>query len=406
MSAPELAAGDVLLERYQLVRPIITQELNEVWEATQLNLGRRVALKIYPASPDPRRLSRRFEREAAALAKLHHPHVVTIHDFGELSEGRPFLAMEYLVGRPLSWVIDEEPPLALRRITQLGLQMARGLRAVHEAGIVHRNLKPGNVLLTSRPEDDGNLDVIKLLGFGLAKVSDSVGDDITATAMGFAGAPEFLSPEQVSQGDPDARSDIYALGIILYALVAGSVPYSGGTKVQVARGHLLDPLPPFSSKRFGRSCPDGLGDVIRGCLEKEADRRPASGDALVSTLERVIEQELRASRPPPARGGPTGRVSTLAVGAAPSPPNPLLEPDPTRAAGGSVPSEVGERLLEPDPTVYDRPRGGPDGEAQREPPDTLVSQPVFRPRRRLLVPLLIGFAALAVAAIWVWWSSA
>ncbi|MBI4814674.1 MAG: serine/threonine protein kinase [Deltaproteobacteria bacterium] len=382
MNPPQIVRGAVVLDRYQLVEPIATaKDTSQIWQAIQLNLSRNVALKIYPLSTDPRRVSRRFEREASSLAKLHHANVVTIHDFGEVWPGQPFLAMELLEGRTLAEIIEGEPPLDLRRITQLGLQIARGMRAVHEAGIVHRNLKPANLLLTSRPEDDGNLDVIKILGFGLARVTATGGEeDVTATAMGSSGSPEYLSPEQISQGDPDPRSDVYAIGVILYSLVGGEGPFSGPTKVQVARGHLLEPVPPLSTKRFARAPSSWFDEVVRQCLEKDPDKRPSSAEALVTALEGVVEKEARASRPP----GP--RIA------------------PSRGAKSS--------LLEPDPTVFDRPRALPptpidesivNPPSPAEPHDTLVSQPAYVTPRlsAATIAFIVVGAVLTSLALWV-----
>src|SRR5690606_15585641 len=186
---------------------------------------KRVAIKLMhrELSSVPE-IVQRFEREAHAAAHIDHPHVASCTDFGTLPDGTVFLVLEYVEGRPLSALI-EEGPLRLDRALEIALQIALALDAAHTSGIVHRDMKPDNVLLVER---EGGKDFVKVLDFGIAKVQTAVAGDRPITQVGLVyGTPEYMAPEQALGQEVDARADIYALGVILYELLSGERPYGG-----------------------------------------------------------------------------------------------------------------------------------------------------------------------------------
>src|SRR5215467_5204733 len=210
---------------YEILSPLGAGGMGEVYRAKDPRLGREVAIKVLPSSisSDADRL-RRFEQEARAAGVLNHPNITAVHDIGSY-DGAPYIVTELLVGETLRSRLSTGP-LPVRKAIDYGVQIARGLAAAHEKGIVHRDLKPENVFVTR----DGRL---KILDFGLAKLtqvegSGSVSKLPTATEPGVVlGTVGYMSPEQIKTGPVDARSDIFALGVILYEMLSGQRPFRG-----------------------------------------------------------------------------------------------------------------------------------------------------------------------------------
>ncbi|MBI2376033.1 MAG: protein kinase [Deltaproteobacteria bacterium] len=280
----------VLAGRYQLQRVIARGGMGEIWEAIQLQLQRKVAIKLINphAGQGWGELVKRFEREATALARLNHVNVVTIYDHGQTDDGQLYIAMEFLEGKTLAELIANEGPLDFPRVSHLGVQICRGLREAHAAGLIHRDLKLSNVLIINGGSDESERDQVKVVDFGLAKFQaardPTQRGEITAGEV-LLGSPKYMSPEQIC-GDPvDARADVYAVGVLLYAMVTGALPYEGATTAEIIRKHLKDAPPPFASIGYGRPCPPALANVILGCLEKDPQRRPADAKALIGGLK-------------------------------------------------------------------------------------------------------------------------
>lgn len=271
---------------YRLDAQIGSGAAGEVYRAWDQRLKRHVAVKVLSprVSSSPEQV-RRLEVEGRAAASIAHPNVVTVYDIGSI-DGLPFIVSELIEGESLRSLIDRGA-VPRERALQLGLQLAQGLAAAHAQGVVHRDLKPGNLLVTR----DGTL---KILDFGLARLTGaSGGQDLDATLPGTVlGTVGYLSPEQ-ARGEPaDARSDIFAVGAILYELLSGQRAFGGATFAERLSSVLRDPPPGLSGDALGDALP-----VVSRCLEKEADRRFQSAQDLAWVLERLVHGRAEPGHP-------------------------------------------------------------------------------------------------------------
>jgi non-specific serine/threonine protein kinase len=277
-----------------------------VYKAKDSRLGRNVALKFLPddISQDPQAIER-FRREARAASALNHANICTIHDIGEFEE-RPFIAMELLEGQTLKHRIAGKP-IEISELLEMGIQIANGLDAAHSKGIVHRDMKPANIFLVERGQ-------AKILDFGLAKLTsvhqhaaESVGatsmrtqthvlDKEQLTSPGSAmGTVAYMSPEQARGEELDARSDLFSLGVVLYEMATGSVPFSGGTSAVIFDGILHSA--PVSAKELNPRLPAAMENVFGKALEKDTDLRYQTAGELRADLKR-IKRDLDSSRRP------------------------------------------------------------------------------------------------------------
>ena len=262
--------------------------MGRVYLATQLPLERQVAIKLLVNQRHDAEFRKRFFLEASTCARLVHRHIVTVHDYGEADDGELFMAMEYLDGIPLSKVIQRQVRLTSGRACKIALQVCRALRTAHKTGVVHRDLKPGNVIVLTDEEQDGN-DFIKVLDFGLVKAfegdSGHVGiNDLTKSGT-WLGSPRYMAPEQIRCQPVDPRTDIYSLGVILFHMLAGRPPFIGSNSMEVLEQHLRD-KPPSIAEVLGRSdyAPE-LEVIVERCLRKDPSQRYQSMDELIGDLK-------------------------------------------------------------------------------------------------------------------------
>jgi len=275
-----LAAG-THLGPYEILGPLGAGGMGEVFRARDTRLGRDVALKMLPAAftADQDRL-RRFEQEARSAAALNHPNILAVHDIGA-TNGVPYVVSELLDGRTLRQIL-EAGALTTRKAIEYGTQIASGLAAAHEKGIVHRDVKPENIFVTK----DGR---IKILDFGLAKLTDMPTADgaratMTQTDPGMVvGTVGYMSPEQLRAEPVDARSDVFSLGAVLYEMFAGERAFKGKTAVDTMSAILKEDPPDFP-EAVHASAP-AIERIVRRCLEKNVDERFQSVRDVTFALE-------------------------------------------------------------------------------------------------------------------------
>ena len=265
-AAPEPLAAGCGIGNYEILEPIGGGAMGEVYKARDQRLGRVVALKFLPAdlTRDPS-ARQRFLREAQAVAQLDHPNVATIYEIGETEGGRVFLALAFYEGKTLQQKL-EQGPLPLAEALDIARQIARGLAAAHHRQIVHRDIKPANVMVLP----DGT---VKLLDFGLAKLAGATTVTQPSTSPG---TPAYKSPEQTLGEKVDSRSDLWALGVVLYEMVTGRVPFGGEYEQAVIYSILNEPPRPVESGVF----PSQLSEVIERALAKDPAERYQTAEEL------------------------------------------------------------------------------------------------------------------------------
>jgi len=275
--------GAVVGERYRIVSRIGVGGMGAVYRAEHTMMRRDLAIKVLLSELGGREeFARRFEREAESASRLTHPNIITVTDFGRTPDGALFLAMEFLAGESLTSVISQGP-LPRARALAIVRQILRALDHAHAAGVVHRDLKPDNIMLVER---DGQRDVVKILDFGIAKVTEPTsGGEVLTQAGVIFGTPEYLSPEQAIGTHVDARADLYAAGVILYEMLAGRRPFESEDKVKIISMHLSHAPPRMRDVNPAVEVPPALEQVVLQAMEKHRENRFASAIAFLQALE-------------------------------------------------------------------------------------------------------------------------
>ncbi len=274
----ESQAPRVFSERYELNHLIARGGMAEVYRAHDRLLDRPVALKVlFPELSVDRSFVERFRREAQAAANLSHPNIVPVFDWGEDS-GAYFIVMEFIDGRPLSSILKTAGPLSADRAADIGSHVAAALGYAHKHGVIHRDVKPGNVLIT----DEGQ---VKVTDFGIARAINTE-ESLTQTGA-VMGTATYFSPEQAEGIGVDPRSDIYSLGVVLFEMVTGRAPFLGDTPVAVASKHVRD-IPPVP-REINASIPPTFEAIILKSMAKDPDHRYATAEELRADLLRFNE---------------------------------------------------------------------------------------------------------------------
>ncbi len=277
--------GMVLGNRFEVLAKIGEGGMGAVYRARQRGIEREVAIKVLLGDVARNKtLVRRFHLEALAISKLKHPNTIQIFDFGE-EDGLLYIAMEFLEGTSLHSLLEFEELLSVQRACRITRQIAQSLREAHAKGIIHRDLKPDNVFLTSVGEES---DFVKVLDFGVAKLKegDKKGATVTKTGTIF-GTPRYMSPEQAKGKPVDARADLYAMGIMLYEMVMGFVPFESDNHLGVLILHVQKAPAPFSEMRPDLVVPSNLEALVFKLLAKDPDDRYQTAEALIRDLEQV-----------------------------------------------------------------------------------------------------------------------
>jgi serine/threonine protein kinase len=286
------AKKTVLDDRYDVGRPLGTGGMGEVFLARDRVLGRDVALKVlrrqYAGDSE---FAERFKREARSAASLSNPNIVQVYDRGETEEGASYIAMEYVPGGTLKEKIVAEGPLGAKEAALLGAQVAEALGAAHERGMVHRDIKPQNVLLTDKGD-------AKVADFGIARAGSSVTISKTGSVMGTAG---YMSPEQALGKPATPKSDLYSLGVVLYEGLTGELPFTADNPIAVSMKHVNEPLVP--PREIDPTIPEGMNALVTKLMAKDPEDRYASADEVADDLWRVSRG--REPIAVPAGGAPT-----------------------------------------------------------------------------------------------------
>ena len=300
LSATDSFVGRTLDEKYLVEEPLGAGGMGEVYRARHLSMDRPVAIKfLHQRLVEDEAARGRFHTEARAAVKLRHPNAVSVTDFGQTSEGIVYIVMELLEGRTLREILDREAPLETARAISIMLQASDAVAAAHEAGIIHRDLKPANILVTQSADQPA---VVKVLDFGIATFSADDDEDATALAQtnSVIGTPRYMSPEQHNGNDLTAAADVYSLGVILYEMLTGMVPFSGSTPAEIAQKHANNP--PHPPREVVAAIPEDVEHDVLHALEKQPADRPANAGEfrreLLETAERLgLEHHAVTSAP-------------------------------------------------------------------------------------------------------------
>jgi serine/threonine-protein kinase len=297
--------GRTFLGRYETIRLLGEGGMGRVYLARQVDLGRQVVVKVMHdhIANDPN-FRRRFERETLLMARFQHPYVVTLYDASLNDPEGPCIVMEYIKGVTLDTVLHRNKRLGAPRVARLLSQLCEALFAAHQEGIIHRDLKPANLMVV---DADSPYEKIKVMDFGLAKLADPPSRSMVhnpVTSSDFAvGTPGYISPEQVQGGEMDHRSDLYSVGIILFELLTGRLPFTGDETMDVLLAHATQPPPTFAAIGAAVWVPTSIEEVVQRCLAKDPNDRPASARDLAEMYESALSQvsySPETQGPPPA----------------------------------------------------------------------------------------------------------
>jgi eukaryotic-like serine/threonine-protein kinase len=415
--------GRVLDGRFTIQSVLGRGGMGVVYRAHQASLERSVALKLMTGVTPERaaEFQRRFFLEAATAARLKHPNTITVFDYGSSvvdGESVFFITMELLEGQTLSRLLTQGRALPPPRAIHIGLQICRSLREAHKAGVVHRDLKPGNVMIVRQDEgDEIEGDFVKVLDFGLAKSAASRGMEGTKPVEGitkagtFMGSPRYVAPEQVEGQVVDHRADIYSFGCLLYRMLTGRVPFDGKQPVEIMMKHIKEAPPLLDAP----GVPQALVGLVADCLQKDPARRPATMDEVAQRLK-LARAELAAPsgqgaggivvRADDAQGeDPAFSLSSFPPTDGDPPPAAATPPATSRGVLKTVP-RTGESVStsrprrEPSDWGAARPGGDDSTRPTRVLGQISLQQPPRRPWAAIGSGLVIGLALCGYLVAW------
>ena len=326
--------GKVVARKFRIEKLLGVGGMGKVYKARQLSLDKAVVVKVLHDQfrEDPQ-LVQRFQREAKAASRLNHPNSIQIIDFGQDEGGVVFMAMEFLQGQDLFSLLKKEGALPAERICRIMVQVCSALAEAHEQNVIHRDLKPENIMVEDRR---GQRDFVKVLDFGIAKIQDPDGAQALTQAGMVCGTPEYMSPEQARGLQLDARSDIYALGVVMYQLAVGELPFQADTPIGIVTKHILEK--PVAPRQKRADVDATLETIILKAMEKEAARRFNTVAEMAEQLE-VLGRQLSSVRGgnfnEPSQSQPLPSSPVAVAPHEPAPPashTRVAQPTPTRTA--------------------------------------------------------------------------
>jgi serine/threonine-protein kinase len=281
------AEGSVIRGKYRILGKVGRGGMGAVYKALHLAFDELRALKVIaPELLHDQLFVERFKHEAVITRKLQHPNAVRVDDIDEAEDGRPFIVMEFIQGKSLKKLVQEEAPLPVSRVCSIVKQVALALDAAHRLGMVHRDIKPDNIALTESPEGE----LVKVLDFGIAKVKEAhpgAASGMTLTGTGVViGTPQYISPEQAKgkRGEElDGRSDLYSLGVVMYEMLTAALPFKAETTMEMLLAHIEQPPQPI--RKLRPELHESIASLTMRLLEKDPARRPANAKALIEELE-------------------------------------------------------------------------------------------------------------------------
>jgi len=348
--------GKIIKGRYRILSKLGQGGMGAVYLAEQLSVARKVALKLLQGSYaiDDEFIAR-FRREARLAASLNHRNIVVLYDFDQADDGSLFIAMEYLNGERLTDVIHREAPLDITRASRLGIQISDGLNAAHHAGVIHRDIKPDNIMVLGH----GASEEIKLMDFGIARLRDTGTSHITRAGL-IMGTPAYMAPEQAEGAEVSEKTDIYALGVVLYEMLGGTAPFSAATPGAVLMKQIRER--PLALRKLRGEVPVSLERIVMQALEKEPAKRQHN---VGEVAEQLRKAEERLKTDPGARSWSPRAWNLIGRGVR----------KPTEGKGSAI-----ERMMAPPPTVVqnDEPILGTQIALEEAPKTLLATEEIFR----------------------------
>ena len=389
--------GKVIARNFRVESLLGTGGMGRVYKARQISLDKAIVLKVlHPQFNNDPQLVQRFHREARAASRLNHPNSISIIDFGQAEDGTLFMAMELLHGKDLFTLIQQEFPLPEERLARIMIQVCSALAEAHAENIIHRDLKPENIMVEDRRDQK---DFVKVLDFGIAKIQDpqdSEGRALTQQGM-VCGTPEYMSPEQARGENLDPRSDIYALGVLMFQLTTGDLPFKADSPLGIVTKHITEPPPKPQDVRPDLAITDGVQGIILKCLEKHPERRFQTahdlGDAWRAWVEQRMDAARHAAAAPKAAEPP--RRSTMAMG------TPMTFPPPEAVEVAPTPARVTTRTEASFPSDPSMPANGaarPNSSVAVAPVKGSLTAGDLAAVRRSSAGLYMGIAGLALFA--------
>jgi len=305
--------GTLIANRFQVEDLIGQGGMGKVYRARHLALDRPIVLKMLkPQLLEDPTLVGRFEREAKAASRLNHPNVIQVLDFGRLeNDGTLYIVMEYVQGKDLRLVLRDEWPLGEERLCDIMAQVCSALGEAHVNNVIHRDLKPENIMVEARRDQP---DHVKVLDFGIAKILDSDSPGLTRHDV-VCGTPQYMAPEQATGSALDERSDLYAVGVILYQMTTGHLPFDGANSMEVLTRHVNEPPVPPRQRQPDAPISEAMERLILRALSKDPAKRPQTAEQFREELLAVPGQALAAARAatPPRSVAPVAAEATPAV---------------------------------------------------------------------------------------------